>query len=158
MVTKNVAFPSLYFRGDDVVKPIIAEIQDVNIEALKSKDGSSEDKLIVYFVGQKKRLVCNRINWDSIVEITGEDDTDRWVGHRICLFANPERVAGKMMNCVRVRAASVPSQKKAAPAPKAPTPVPPQTDNVSEPDIPDEVLEQMRREVEERGNDDFDQL
>jgi hypothetical protein len=110
MVTKNVAFPSLYFRGDDVVKPITVEIQHVNIEPLKSKDGTSEDKRIVYFVGQRKRLVCNRTNWEAIVEITNEGETDLWVGHRVCLFANPERVAGKMMNCVRVRAASAPAK------------------------------------------------
>lgn len=155
MVTKNVAFPSLYWRGDDVVKPITAEIQHVNIEPLKSKDGTSEDKLIVYFVSQRKRLVCNRINWGSIVEITGEDDTDRWVGHRICLFANPERVAGKMMNCVRVRAASAPA-KATPPKKAAPTLVPSKSDDVPPSDIPDDQLEQMMREADARGNDDIE--
>jgi hypothetical protein len=156
MVTKSVAFPSLYFRGDDVVKPLAVEIQHVNIEPLKSKDGTSEDKLIVYFVGQRKRLVCNRTNWDAIVETTNEDDTDLWVGHRICLFASLERVAGKMMNCVRVRSASAPPQKKAAPAPKAPTPKANGIDEISfgePPDISDEALTQMLREVDERGDD-----
>ena len=122
MVTKAQAFPSKYFCGDDVIKPLVAEIQHSGIEPLKNKDGITSDKLIIYFSGRKKALVCNRTNWDAIVEITGEDDTDLWVGHRVCLFASLERVAGKMVNCVRVRAASAPPPKKAASTPKAATP------------------------------------
>jgi len=46
------------------------------------------------------------------------DDTDLWVGHRICLFQNIEPVAGKMTPCVRVRAVAAPLKKASAPAPK----------------------------------------
>jgi hypothetical protein len=163
MVTRAQAFPSKYFCGDDVAKPLAREIQHCGIEPLKNKEGITSDKLIVYFVGEKKALVCNRTNWDSIVEITNESDTDLWIGHRICLFASLERVAGKMVNCVRVRAASAPpSPKKGAPTPKAPTPkapTPPTDDEDAlgeEPSIPDAELERIMRESAERTAADDD--
>ena len=155
MVTRSQAFPSKYFCGDDVAKPLVVEVQHCGIEPLKNKDGVTSDKLIVYFSGQKKALVCNRTNWDAIVEITNEDDTDLWVGHRICLFASPERVAGKMMNCVRVRSASAPV-KATPPKKAASTFVPPKMDDVPPSDIPDDQLEQMAKEAAERGNDDIE--
>ena len=155
MVTRSQAFPSKYFCGDDVVKPLVAEIQHCGIEQLKNREGITSDKLVVYFANQKKALVCNRTNWDAIVEITGEDDTDLWPGHRVCLFASMERVASKMVNCVRVRATSAPV-KATPPKKAAPTPTLSTDDEIAfgeAPPISDDELTQMMKETDERGGD-----
>ena len=155
MVSKNEAFPSKYYRGEDVAKPLNVEIQHCGIETLKNREGVSQNKLVVHFTGQQKSLVCNRMNWDAFVEITGEDDTDLWVGHRVCLFQNIEPVAGKMTPCVRVRAVTTPAKKAPAPAPKKSAPPANDIEQIDDaPSFTDEELTQMAKESAERGSDD----
>jgi hypothetical protein len=149
MVTKSQAYPSKFFKGEDVATPIVREITDCNVEPMENPEGVTSDKLVISFANERKRLVCNATNFDNISSLTGEADSDNWVGHRICLFANMETVRGKRMACVRVRAPTAPA-KKATPQPKAPTP----TDDDNGGAIPDAELERMQREADERGKDD----
>ena len=51
---QDASLPVEYYCGDDVVKPLVAEIQHCGIEPLKNKDGITSDKLIVYFSGREE--------------------------------------------------------------------------------------------------------
>jgi hypothetical protein len=124
MVTKNVAFPSKYISAADLPKPIVREIVETNIETLKTRDGVSSKKIVVYFRGMSKSLVVNSTNFDSLAEVTGEFDSDNWPGHEIELFATTTQMGGKTVPCVRVRAPESAAKKKAAPV-KAVKPTPP---------------------------------
>jgi hypothetical protein len=44
------------------------------------------------------------VNWDSIAEIAGQDDTDFWPGTKIEMYRATTDVKGKPTPCVRVRA------------------------------------------------------
>jgi hypothetical protein len=99
-------FPSKYFRAADLGgKPLDVAIKSTTVETLKNMQGNNEDKPVLNFVGQKKSLVLNRTNFDSVAELHG-DETDEWVGKRIQLYPATTRVGGKLENCVRVRATS----------------------------------------------------
>lgn len=122
MVTKNVAFPSKYIAAVDLPKPIVLDIVETNIETLKSRDGVSSKKIVVYFRGMSKALVVNSTNFNSIVEVTGEFNSDNWPGYAVELYATTTPLGGKTVPCVRVRAPGS-AAKKAAPA-KAVKPAP----------------------------------
>jgi hypothetical protein len=115
MVTKSEAFPSKWISAADLPKPIVREIVETNSEVLKTRDGVSSRKLIVHFRDMRKALVVNATNFDAIVDITGEFDSDNWPGHSIELFPSTTPMGGKIVDCVRVRAPG-PSPQKAATA------------------------------------------
>ena len=48
-------------------------------------------------------LPLNRVNWDSVAEICG-DDTEEWPGKKIELFPATTEMKGKPTPCIRVRA------------------------------------------------------
>jgi hypothetical protein len=129
MVTKNQAFPSRFIRATPLKLTIAeAEMEDLTYQ------GKTEKKLVVSFRKNKKCLVLNVTNWDALVEITGESDSDNWAGHTVELFRSEANVRGKMVPCVRIR---VSSAKAAKPA-KAPEEPPPPDLNDAIPDFDEE--------------------
>ena len=58
--------------------------------------------MVLYFNKTKKTLPLNRVNWDSVADILG-DDTDDWIGGKIELYPTTTEMAGKTVPCVRVR-------------------------------------------------------
>jgi hypothetical protein len=115
MATKGELFASRFFKAENFKKPTVLEIQHCAVEALKNQEGVSKEKLVVFFVGQKQQLVCNATNFDAIVDVTGEDDTDRWIGHKICLYPTMTQLGNKRVPCIRIKAPPV-AGKAAAPA------------------------------------------
>jgi hypothetical protein len=115
MVEKHEVFEKKYWSAPDLKKPVAVEIETVNVEVLKARDGTTSRKPVIYFRGTKKALVVNATNFDLICDITGESDTDHWPGHRIELHASTTPMAGQMVPCVRVRAPSKAKTKAKAP-------------------------------------------
>jgi hypothetical protein len=105
------AFPSRFIKTEDLKgRPRVLEIERVIFELLKGNDGDKE-KPVAYFKGHKKALVLNVTNFGSIKEITGEPDSDDWIGSKIELYPDQTFMAGKKTDCIRVRA---PGQKASA--------------------------------------------
>lgn len=74
-----------------------------SVEVKKFRDGTS--KPLIRFVGKEKGLICNRTNWNSIVEITGESDSDAWVGRKIRLVSARVDFQGRRVAAIRVESA-----------------------------------------------------
>lgn len=74
----------------------------VTIEKVTTQNFDDGTKPIIHFVGKDKTLVCNRTNWNSIVEITGEDDSDNWGGCKIKLVVARVDYQGKRVDAIRV--------------------------------------------------------
>ncbi len=104
MPTKDELFASRFFKAEGMKKPIIVEILHCAVKSLKNNEGVAKEKLIVHFVGQKQQFVCNAVNFDSIVDVTGETDSDRWVGHKICLYPTTTQLGNKRVAAIRVKA------------------------------------------------------
>lgn len=102
----NEAFPSKYLKADDLRGQ---NVRVVIREAVMEELGS-DHRLIVYFQGKDKGLVCNKTNAESIAFAYG-DDTDMWIGQTIELFGDRTMFQGKMVPCLRVRATR-PSQQR----------------------------------------------
>jgi hypothetical protein len=104
MVTRSVAFPTKWLKpGDLNGQPITLTIERVVLERLVFK-GKAQQKLVAYFEGTGKSLTINATNFDSLVEITGEGDSDKWAGHVMEAYPTTCEVDGETFAAIRVRA------------------------------------------------------
>jgi hypothetical protein len=119
MAKRNEVFPNLNLSAADLNgKPITLTIESAPQMTLRGKNGSGEEvKTVLYFHKTKKRLPLNRTNWDSVADITGEDDTVNWPGHRIEVYPTTTSLGAETVACVRIRAPAQ-GELKAAPAAK----------------------------------------
>jgi hypothetical protein len=124
----NDMFPSRFFKADDLAQPLMVKIKEVKIERLGGDNG--DEKPVLYFINQEKGLALNKTNAVSIINATGSDDVDDWVGARIELYRDTVLFHGQRTPCVRVRK---PSEKKA----KAPVAPPEAIADSWEEEIPD---------------------
>lgn len=84
-------------------------------------DDGTEQR-ICSFEEDDRELGLNVTNFDKLVELTGEEDDDNWVGHKIELFVDETvRFKGKLIPAIRIRkpsaAATKPAQQRAATKP-----------------------------------------
>lgn len=133
----NDVFPSKSLKAEDLqgATPVVI-IQQVTTQQFD--DGL---KPILHFQGKEKTLVLNKTNWNAIVDITGEEDSDNWTGHRIKLITAKVDFQGKRVNAIRIEAAPAPRQGAAARTPPPPPPPPPPPsrepgDELNDDDIP----------------------
>ena len=107
---QNDAFPSNYLKATDFTDgPALLVMDRTEIETI-----GDDRKMIIYFQGKEKGLVCNKTNANTIADLYG-DDTESWRGREIVLFEAYVDFQGKSVPAVRVRA----PKKKAAPQPAA---------------------------------------
>lgn len=122
----NEIFPGKSLKAEDLngVEPVVT-IERVTTQTFD--DGSK--KPVIHFQGKEKTLVCNKTNWNAIVEITGEEDSDNWTGQRIKLIVAKVDFQGKRVPAIRVEA-----PPRAATRPTAPPPPP--VEPINDDDIP----------------------
>lgn len=122
MVNINDAYPSKYLKASDLkgTEPKVI-IASVDVEEISKTDR----KLVMYFRGKDKGMVCNKTNAMRIGFSYGED-TDEWIGKPIVLYGEVVDFQGKPTLSLRVRVPNAAAMAAAqAPAPKpAPTPTP----------------------------------
>jgi hypothetical protein len=103
VVTFSDAFPSKYLKASDLEDgPAVATVKLAELEQIKGFDGKAQAKVVVYFAKKFKPLVLNRTNFESIMDIAG-DETDEWPGTKIELFVVPVTFNGKTQPGIRVR-------------------------------------------------------
>jgi hypothetical protein len=113
---RDDVFPSKYLKASDLNgKPVVLTIESAPLELLKNPEGQEQHKVVLYFRGAKKALPLNVTNFDSVAEICG-GDTEDWPGGKVELYPDRTRMAGKLVDCIRIRA---PSDGKAVTSPKA---------------------------------------
>lgn len=107
-------FPSPYLKGDDFDQPVTATITQVHDEKFDGDRGEPDQiRPVVKFKELDKGLVLNKTNFEMLVGITGQDDTDNWAGNIVELRGEMVMAFGKATKAVRVYQAS--GQPAAAP-------------------------------------------
>src|SRR5580700_9421758 len=102
-------FPSKWLQASDIEDDTEVTISNVITEEMP--DGEVE-KSVVYFRELDKGLILNISNWNAIEELTGQEDSDDWEGHKITLFFNPDvEYKGKKTGGIRIRTKSKKSGK-----------------------------------------------
>lgn len=100
MPSIHAAFPSAYLRALDLGDHRVA----VTISHLKMEDvaGDGERKPVLYFQGKEKGMVLNKTNANTVVDLAGTDDYDKWNGVKLRLFATTTDFKGKTVPCIRL--------------------------------------------------------
>ena len=92
------AFPSAYLKVDDLKgKRARCEIESVSIETL-----GDDECPVATFKNTSKKLVLNKTNFNEIVNLTGEPDSDNWTGAAIVLMPSHTEFQGKRVPCIRL--------------------------------------------------------
>jgi hypothetical protein len=104
MPTRDDIFPPKYLKASDLNgQPLTLVIKRAPVEALTSPDGKQERKTVLYFDGVPKKLPLNQTNWDAVVDVTGEADSDDWPGQKVEVYPTTTQMGGKTVDCVRIR-------------------------------------------------------
>src|SRR5271156_7041277 len=91
-------FPSDWLRATDVERPVLFVMSDIEMQEV-----GDDQKPVLSFIGQDKKLVLNKTNWTTIAEAYG-DESDGWHGKQIVLYVDPNvRYQGKKTPSIRVR-------------------------------------------------------
>ena len=115
----NLAFPSRYVKASDLQGN---EVPVVISEAKYEEVGTQgEKKLVLYFQGRKKALICNRTNANRIAWMHGPE-TDDWVGREIVLTPDLVEFRGQTVEAIRIK----PGPKYGTPRQSQPRPHPQQ--------------------------------
>jgi hypothetical protein len=118
MAKRDEIFPSRFLRAADLKgKPVALTIESAPTEEL---NGGEETKTVLHFKKTNKVLPLNMTNWDSVADITGEDDSQNWSDCRIELYPTTTDFRGKPVDCIRIRAPQQRELPKPKPAPKPP--------------------------------------
>lgn len=108
------AFPSKYLKTADLQgRSIRCKIQNAVTEKI-----GDDTKLVLYFVGKEKGMVCNRTNGMTLAEVWGPE-TDNWTGADIEIFSMKVPFQGKLTDSLRVRPLpTAPMRPRQAPPPQ----------------------------------------
>ena len=118
------AFPSKYVTAGDLQGQEVPVTCDrVCLETVQSDSGRSDELPVLYFQGMGKGLVLNKTNANVIASLYG-NETERWQGQPITLYATETEFAGRVVPCVRVRSVP-PSIPQASPVVPQSAPVAP---------------------------------
>lgn len=103
-----------YLKADDIkdLGDVNVVIENVTVDELE--DGKK--KAVLHFRGKEKTLVVNVTNANMLEELTGSDDTDDWIGKRICIYTCKVDFQGKRVLAIRVKAGT--GGKPPAPKPE----------------------------------------
>lgn len=100
----NELTTSKYLKKEDVTPPVMVTISGLTHENLAKDGDSPEYKYVLQFSENIKPMVLNLTNGKLIAIVTGEEDTDNWVGKKIILWNDPTVSFGeKMTGGIRVQ-------------------------------------------------------
>src|SRR5262245_59321773 len=97
---KSARFPSKDLKTEDLAEPVTLTIKAVKDQTL-NYDGRESKKPVLHFKETVKTFPLNVTNWESLADVTGEDDDSKWPDHRAEFYASTTEVNGKMTDCVR---------------------------------------------------------
>jgi hypothetical protein len=93
-----------FLKKEDVNPPQVWTITDVKEQTVTSPGKESKNKLVLFFDGTKKGLVLNISQGDALLDMTGHEDPEEWIGQRVELFVDDNvTYAGKRVGGVRLR-------------------------------------------------------
>lgn len=103
---KDEALPGRFFKADEFRDRPELTVTISHIVA-KENIGTEADPQtapVLYFEGHEQGFILKSQAWDSVVEATGEDDSDHWPGKRVTIYRDPSvTFGGKKVGGVRVK-------------------------------------------------------
>ncbi len=116
------ALPSQWLKASDFDRPRLMTIKRFTVDKV-----GDDQRPIVYFNEDEKGLALNITNGNTIEEIAGTSDPDRWTNVRVVLYKTRTDYQGKRVDCIRIRK---PKPGAAPPPPPEPEEFQPTDDDV----------------------------
>jgi hypothetical protein len=111
MATKEEAFPSRFLKAADLKgKACILQIIEAEFEELTDLQGKKQKKMVLHFKGTGKQLPLNVTNWNSVVDVTGEANSENWIDFKIKVYPDRTPLAGEMKDCIRITSPDTPDK------------------------------------------------
>jgi len=96
---------SRFLKKEDIGDGLLVTIKKVEMKNVAPADTEPDVKPCCHFDEADKPLVLNVTNFQTITDITGEDDSDNWIGKQITLYFDSSIFfSGKKVGGIRVRA------------------------------------------------------
>lgn len=95
-------FSGSYLKAIDLQRPVTVTIERV-VEEQVGEEGKQEPRLILYFRGKQKGLCLNKTNFETLLALTGHDETDRWIGITVQLFNDMSVTFNNSRGGIRIR-------------------------------------------------------
>jgi hypothetical protein len=92
----------LYIGAYMVQSDLTVKITKVVREIVKGENGKSEECTVAYLEGTKP-LILNRTNSKTITKLYGTPYIEEWVGKWITIYPTTTKVAGEIVECLRIR-------------------------------------------------------
>jgi hypothetical protein len=113
MATREEMFPSRFLKAVDLGgKAKIFHIIAAEKEELTDLKGKKQEKMVLHFKGTNKVLPLNVTNWNLLVDITGEADSEDWIDFKIALAPGRTSLGGKTVDCIRIESVDAVKAKK----------------------------------------------
>lgn len=106
-ITENgkLVFPSQYLAAPDLQgRDVTIQIESTTVEMLMIEGGKKKKSLIINIKGKDKKFVANTTNQKTIKGLYGPEIMD-WAGKKITLYPTKCSLAGKQVDCIRIREA-----------------------------------------------------
>ena len=92
-----------YLKTTDVKQDVKVTIVQVEAENI-GREGNEDLKLLVFFEGLEKPMVLNKVNFETLKELTGTSETDSWLGETVILYTDPNVMfGGKRVGGLRIK-------------------------------------------------------
>lgn len=89
MARVSEIYASPWLRAEDLQgKTVKVTIASATVERLPQQDGSTEEKIVVAFVGAKRKLILNKTQGSALAAIAGDETAD-WPGAVVHLAPQP---------------------------------------------------------------------
>jgi hypothetical protein len=98
------AFPSKYLSAADVPDEGLAvTIDSYDLQDVGQGDRKKNKPVLHFRERDVKSLVLNKTNAKVIEQVTGSDDLDNWIGHKITLVPREVEFQGETVWAIRVQ-------------------------------------------------------
>ena len=85
-----------FMKAADISKPFNGVVE----RAERAEVEKGKAKVVVYFEGHAKGVVCNATRYNFICELAKSKDTDDWPGLAIGVRRGRTNFGGKMVDCI----------------------------------------------------------
>ena len=93
-----------YLKKEDLSEPINTTLLWVKEEKVTAPGKGTKTRLVAYFDGLSKGLVINMANAETLAELTGTDDYEKWADTTVQLYVDPDvKYGGKKTGGIRIR-------------------------------------------------------
>ena len=83
---------------------LILTIDFVRQEQVTGNNGKKEQCIVAHFKERDvKPMILNRTNCKTITKVVGTPYLEDWSGHQIAIYVDTTRLAGEVVECLRIR-------------------------------------------------------